>query len=196
MYGMHRQRFSNDVLSVLRSVRTRTWVMLGGFVIGILALGIWAIIAVVSWLWAQVPAVVETGKHLTGQTITQVEQAVPGIKEEIGQWVPVLAALPTSDVAGSDVGPVPRYPGFVRSHFARGDETLEVGYAGRAPLDLVRTHYVQGFATVGYVGEVMTATVDLEHHRFSRAQESIDLLLRTRGRELVEVSITISANKR
>lgn len=190
----HEHHLSARVVSALGKVRARTWLILGAVVLGILGLVAWAGIALLSWLWAQFSVLSETGKRLAGETLTQVEQVTPGLKEQIGQWVPDLAEnRPTSDVSGIDAGPVPRFPGLVRSHFARGEKTVEVRYAGRAAFEAVRAHYVQGFAAAGYAHEVVNGSLEAEHHRFKRDQESIDLLLFRQVEERVEIRLTVPA---
>jgi len=193
MYGLHIRRLSEHLLSALGQIRVRTWVMLGGFMVGTLALAVWAVVGLMSWLWGQLPAAIEIGKRLSGETTAQIERVAPGLQEQVRQWVGIAEESPKSDVAGADIGPVPRYPGLVRSYFARAEETLEVGYTGRAPVGLVRAHYIQGFTMAGYAGEVLKATADMEHHRFKNGKESIDLLLFIREQALVEISMTIRA---
>jgi len=187
-------QFSARAISALRKVRARTWLILGAAILGILGLFTWAGIALLSWLWGQFPTVTEAGKRLAGEAMTQIEQAVPGLKEQAGQWVPGLVEEPpASDVSGADVGPVPRFPGLVRSHFARGEKTVEVRYVGRAAFDSVRAHYVQGFAAAGYAHEVMNATPEAEHHRFKKGRESIDVLLFHQVEGRVEIRLTVPA---
>lgn len=190
----HEHRFSSRAVSALSKVRARTWLILGAAVVGILGLITWAGIALLSWLWGQFPTATEAGRRLAGDAMTQIEQVVPGLKEQIGQWVPDLAENPpTSDVSGTDAGPVPRFPGLVRSQFARGDKTVEVRYAGRAAFEAVRAHYVKGFAAAGYAHEVMNGAPEAEHHRFKRDEESIDLLLFRQVEERVEIRLTVPA---
>lgn len=145
----------------------------------------------------------ETGKRLAGGALTQVEQVAPGLKEQAGQWLPgvteqvdrwlpgLAADLPASDVSGTDIGPLPRYPGLVRSHFERAGPIVEVRYAGRAAFDAVLAHYVQGFTAAGYVQEVMSATREGEQHRFRHGQESIDLSLLRRPGGQVELRLKL-----
>jgi hypothetical protein len=179
-------------VSALGKVRARTWLILGAVVLGILGLVTWAGIALLAWLWGQFPAATETGRRLADEAMTQIEQVVPGLKEQIGQWAPRLAGEPpASDVSGVDVGPVPRFPGLVRSHYASGERTVEVRYAGRAAFESVRAHYVQGFAAAGYAREVKEATPEAEHHRLTRDQESIDLVLLRPAEGRVEIRLTV-----
>ncbi len=145
-------------------------------------------------LWGQLPAATEAGKRLANEAMTQILQVAPGVKEQVGQWVPGLVEEPpASDVSGVDVGPVPRFPGFVRSHFARGESTMEVRHFGRAAFDTVRAHYLHGFEAAGYAREVKEASLDAEHHRLTQNQESIDLMLLRQAGGRVEVRLKVLA---
>jgi len=193
MSGVNKFQFLAQAASSLGNIRARTWLILGA--VGLLILGLiaWAGITILSWLWGQAPTVSEAGKRLAGEAVTQIEQVAPGLKKQVGRWLPGLSEeLPVSDVSGTDIGPVPRYPGLVRSHFAREGQAAEVRYAGRAAFDMVLTHYVKGFAAADYVQEVVSATSEGEQHRFRRGQESIDLsLLRGQG-GLLELRLKLS----
>lgn len=192
MSGLDKFGVLAQAASNLGNLRARTWLILAAVGFGILGLLAWGGIAILSWLWGQAPIATETGKRLAGGVLTQVEQVAPGLKEQAGQWLPgvteqvdrwlpgLAADLPASDVSGTDVGPVPRYPGLVRSYFVRDSQVVEVRYAGRAAFDAVLAHYVQGFTAAGYVQEVMSATREDELHRFRHGQESIDLSLMRR----------------
>ena len=178
----------------LRNIRTRTWLILGAVGLLILGLMAWAGIAILFWLWGQAPSVSEAGKRLAGAAVTQIEQVAPGLKEQVGQWLPGLGeASPVSDVSGTDIGPVPRYPGLVRSHFTREGQAVEVRYAGRAAFDRVLAHYVKGFADANYAQEVLSATSEGEQHRFRRDQESIDLALLRSQDGLLELRLKLSS---
>ncbi|MDP2819244.1 MAG: hypothetical protein Q8O29_13445 [Polaromonas sp.] len=187
-------RFPAQAARSLGNIRTRTWLILGAVGLLILGLMAWAGIAILFWLWGQEPGVSEAGKRLAGEAVTQIEKVAPGLKEQVGQWLPGLGeAAPVSDVSGTDIGPVPRFPGLVRSHFAREGQAAEVRYAGRAAFDTVLAHYVQGFAAANYAQEVLSATSEGEQHRFRRGQESIDLsLLRGQG-GMLELRLKLSS---
>ncbi len=190
-----------QVASNLRNLRARTWLILGAVALGLVALLVWAGITMLSWLWAEAPALTEAGRRLAGEAITQVEQVAPGLKEQVKQWEPGLKAQvdqwlpggseapPARDVSGTDVGPVPRYSGLVRTYFAREGRLAEVRYTGRAQFDAVLAYYVQAFAAAGYSQEVMSATSDAEQHRFRRGQASIDLSLTRRPDGLLELRL-------
>jgi hypothetical protein len=190
-----------SAVSALRNVRSRTWLILGGVTFGLFGLLIWAGISVLSWLWGQAPAAANVGNRVVGDAIGQLEQAAPGLKEQIGLWVPGLKDLVgqwapnfngeplASDVSGVDLGPVPRFTGLLRTSFTRGENTLEVRYAGPAAFEAVRTHYIQGFTTAGYAQEVIGATADGENHRFTAGQETIELELTRQAAGRVQVQL-------
>lgn len=185
----------------MSGVSARTWVILASAVVVVIGLLTWAGTAALSWLKAQAPVATETGKRLAGEAATRVEQAAPGLQEQAEQWLPGVKDQverwlpgfgekpPVRDVSGTDIGPVPRYPDLVRSHFARDDYATEVVYAGRAAFDSVLAHYVQGFATAGYSHEVVSATNEREQHRFQRGQESTDLSVARHPGGLLEVRL-------
>lgn len=203
MSGLNKFGALAQAASSLGSLHARTWLILAAVGFGILGLLAWGGIAILSWLWGQAPIATETGKRLAGGVLTQVEQVAPELKEQAGQWLPGVTEQvdrwlpglaedqPASDVSGTDVGPVPRYPGLVRSYFVRDSQVVEVRYAGRAAFDAVLAHYVQGFTAAGYVQEVMSATREGEQHRFRHGQESIDLSLMRRPGGQVELRLKL-----
>ena len=191
--------------SRLKRVRARTWLMLAAVMLAFIGLLVWAAIAILSWLWGQAPAVAGAGTRLAGEAVTQIEQVAPGLQDQLGQWVPALkeplerwlpgvaGGAPASDVSGADVGPVPRYPGLVRSYFARNGQVSEVRYTGRAATDAVLAHYVQGFTAAGYAQQVISASPEGEQHRFGRGQEFILFSLLRRPGGLVDVGLKMSS---
>jgi len=172
----------------LSRLSARTWLILGAVLLLVLGLMLAAAIAVLSWLWAQVPAIVDAGKRIGGDATAQIEQAAPGLWEQVDQWVPglreqlapwlpALAPTPEQDVSGTDIGPVPRFPGLVRSLFTREGATVQVTYTGVAAQDAVVAHYVRGFADAGFTQEILSARPDGESHRFQRAPETFELTI-------------------
>ena len=203
MNGLNRLGLLTLLASSIGRIRARTWLIAGAVGILLLGLAVAAAIALASWLWGQAPAVVDAGKRLGSETVAQVEQAAPGLwerldqwapglREQVGRWIPALASTPAQDVSGTDIGPVPRYPGLVRSHYARVGQTVEVRYAGAAPFDAVLAHYVKGFAGAGYAQEIVSAAPDSEIHRFRIERETIELALTRRPGGRVELQMSSS----
>jgi len=204
-------------VAALRRVRARTWLILGGVVFGIIALLVWAGIAILSWLWGQMPVAADAGNRFVGEAMTQIEKTAPGLKDQVDQWVPGLKQQveqlapglkeqveqrvpslavqpPASDVSGTDLGPVPRFSGLVRSAFSRSEGGVDVRYLGPAAFEAVRAHYVQGFTAAGYAQEVMEATPDAESHRFTLGEDTIALSLLRLPAGRVEVRLKTPAH--
>lgn len=179
-----------QVVRRVRRVRARTWLLLAALALGLVGLLIWAAIAALSWIWTQAPAVTDAGRRVAGEAMARIEQAAPGLKEEIDRRLPGAgAAPPARDVSGADVGPVPRFGGLVRTYFARAGRTVEARYAGRASFEAVLAHYVNGLTAAGYTQEVLSATPETEQHRFRRGRESIDLTLTRRPGGALELRL-------
>ncbi|MEA3300224.1 MAG: hypothetical protein U9R22_08385 [Pseudomonadota bacterium] len=170
-------------------IRTRTWLMLGGATLAVLGLVVWAAFSLLSWLWAQTSQVTGTGWQLATDTLSRVEEVVPGLQEKAEKWWPGDAvgvaavvpglreeaekwlpwggdSVPEKDVSGVDPGPVERFPGLVRSQFSRDQTTIHATYVGHAEFDAVLAHYVEGFAAEGFAPEVLAADGAEEYHQF------------------------------
>lgn len=201
MNGLNKLGLLGAVGAGLGRVRARTWLILGGSLLLVMGLMVAAAIAVMAWLWAQAPAAIDAGKRVGGEAVAQVEQVapgllerldqwLPGVREQLQRWIPGLAPAPAADVSGTDIGPVPRYPGLVRSHFARDAQQVEVRYVGRAEFAAVLAHYAKGFAGAGFKQEVLAATAEAESHRFVRAAETFELAVKRLAGGRVEVQLT------
>jgi hypothetical protein len=173
----------------LARVRTRTWVFIGLGVAAVLALMAWAAIAVLSWAWGQLPGLADSGRQAAGAAMEKVEQVAPGLK---GQIDPLLgqvglgagekaAETPATDVSGTDLPGVARYPGSVRSYFAREAGRTELRYTGQGEVRAVLDHYLAQFTAAGYGHEVLSATPEAERHRFAKAGDTLDFEIRKAG---------------
>lgn len=190
MGGYNKYGAVGQLISGLSRVRTRTWVVLGGIALVLLGLMAWAAIALLSWLWSQTPQVAETGRQWAGEAVTQIEEVAPGLKDEVVKWLPGQGEpLPTRDVSGKDLGPVARFPGLVRSRYERGEQVIEVRYAGRAEFDAVLRHYADGFGAAGFTQEVLAASLEEERHRFVKADETFELTFWRRPDGVIELAV-------
>lgn len=107
----------------LFQVRRRTWIGVGVGLLVLFVLMIWAGLALLGWLFGQVQSWMGGAPEAARGAIEQVEQAVPGTREKLGEFVPALKPVPLRrDVSGSDLGPVARYPGLARSYWQRDGE--------------------------------------------------------------------------
>jgi hypothetical protein len=175
----------SNVGSRLARVRTRTWIFIGLGVVAVMAMLAWAAIAVLSWAWGQVPALAETGRQAAGAAMEKVGQVAPGLKTQLDPLLGEVglgkAEAPAADVSGSDLPGVARYPGSVRTYFAREADRTELRYRGQAEMRAVLDHYTSRLTAAGYVHEVLSATPEAERHRFARAGDTLDFEIRKAG---------------
>ena len=156
------------------AIRPGTWLALGLGLLGFLALLAWAAVALVGWLWGQGKSLADGAPETVRAVVAQVEQAVPGVRETLGDVVPGLKPEPPPrDVSGTDIGPVPRHPGLMRSHWQRDGREVTVRYEGRADYVTVLNHYTRGFATQGSVQNVMAAAPETESHEYRKGDERV-----------------------
>lgn len=157
----------------LIQVRRGTWIALGlGFLMLLFLLG-WAALSLLGWIWGQGKSLAWGAPEAVRSIASQVEQAVPGARESLGAMVPALKPEPPRDVSGTDIGPVPRYPGLARSHWHRDGREIAVGYEGRADYVAVLDHYAQGFAAQGFAQNVISATPETESHDYLKGNERV-----------------------
>ncbi len=155
-------------------VRRRTWIMLGVGLLLLLGLSIWGALAAIGWMHGQAQswtAALSAAAPKTAQgALDQVEQVVPGAREKLGDIVPALRSgeRPRRDVSGTDLAPVPRYPGLTRSFWHREGRQVTVSYEGPADYGAVLEHYAKGFAAQGYAQGVQSATPGAETHEYVR----------------------------
>ena len=173
------------------AIRKRTWIAIGAGLLVLLGLLAWAAVALMSWLWGQAPTLAEAGRRAAGTAMGQVEQVVPGVKEQVAVWLPGVAQdqAAARDVSGPDIGPMARYPGLVRDYYTRKGSSVEVHYSGRADFQAVLEYYARGFAAAGYRQEVITASREAESHRYALGDDLIEFKLTVKPRGHVQVEL-------
>ncbi len=155
-------------------VRRGTWISIGLGLMTLFVMLIWAAVSLFGWLWGQGKSLTEGAPEAVRIIASQLEQAVPGARETLGDLVPALKPEPPPrDVSGTDIGPVTRYPSLVRSHWHRDGPEITVRYAGRANYTTVLDHYTQSFATQGYAQSVMSATPEAEAHEYRKGDDRV-----------------------
>lgn len=183
--------------SRLARVRARTWMFLGLGVAAVLALLAWAAVAVLSWAWGQVPALAESGRQAAGAAMAQAEQVAPGLKTRLepllGEAGLGKAEAPAADVSGSDLAGVARYPGSVRTYYAREAGRTELRYLGKGEIRAVLDHYAAQLAAAGYAHEVLAAAPEAERHRFAKTGDALDFEIR-KGKAAGTVEVILVNN--
>lgn len=160
----------------LFQVRRRTWVGVGLGLLLLFGLMIWAGIALIGWLFGQAQSWMGNAPATVRDAVEQAEQAIPGAREKLGEILPTFKNAPTPrDVSGSDLGPVPRYPGLARTYWQRDGKRVTIEYQGKADYTAVLEHYAKGFTAKGYVQNVQSATPAAETHEYTSGNERIGL---------------------
>lgn len=155
-------------------VRRGTWIAIGLGLLTVFVLLTWATVSLFGWLWGQGRSLSEGAPEAARALVTQVEQAVPGAREALGDLVPALKPEPPPrDVSGTDIGPVARYPGLARSHWHREGREITVRYEGRADYAAVLDHYAKGFAAAGYAQSVVSAAPEGEEHDYRKGEDRV-----------------------
>jgi hypothetical protein len=158
-------------------VRQRTWILLGVGLLALFGLLIWAAIALMGWFFGQVQgwsaAAPEAARGALATVQRQVEQVVPGTREKMSEFVPILKLedRPPCEVSGTDIAPVARYAGLARTYWHREGRQITVHYEGRADYAAVVGHYVQGFASQGYTQDLQSARPKTETHAWTRGKQ-------------------------
>lgn len=159
-------------------VRRGTWIAIGLGLLTLFILLIWASVALLGWVWGQGKALGTGAPDAVRVVVEQVEQAVPGARAVLGDWLPALKPEPAPrDVSGTDVGPVARYPGLMRSHWQHEGREITVRYEGRADYVAVLEHYTRAFAAQGYAHKVVSATPAGEEHDYRKGDERIRFMI-------------------
>jgi hypothetical protein len=226
-----------SLFTMLKRIKTKTWIMLGVVFMLFLALLVWAALSLVGWIWggtqsvlqhagidgqsleqasakvsgkaqdyleqardklASTPTLQDLSAQAQQQAATAMAKAVPaeaelalaaGAAVLAGSSVAATAALgELREVSGADIGPA-RFPGLVRTQFSRTADLTSVQYQGSADFNRVIAHYVDGFASLGFNNEVMSADTMHETHRFQKAGERIELSVKRRQAGLLSVRL-------
>mgnify|MGYP001081740376 CR=1 FL=1 len=176
-------------------VRRRTWLLVGLGIVLVLGLMVWAALALIGWLFGQAQGWSAALPGVAQETLTTVEQQVervaPGAREKVAEWVPVLKPQSPSlrEVSGTDIAPVPRYPGLVRTYWHREGRLVSVHYEGSAELAAVLEHYLRGFAGLGYAHALQSAAPEGETHLWTQGKQRYEVrfLVSSEGRIAVRL---------
>ena len=178
----------------LLQVRRSTWITAALSALVLMGLMAWAAVALIGGLWGHARNLSETAPDIvrdaTRAAVGQVEVIVPGVREKLGEIVPVLkAAQARRDVSGADVGPVARYAGLARVYWHREGREITVRYEGTADYTAVLDHYVRGFAAQGYRQNLLYATPDAERHEYVKDADRVGFALARDAKGVVNATI-------
>lgn len=183
--------FAAEFAPRLFQVRRRTWIAVGVGLLVLFGLLIWTAVALIGWFFGQAQNWMGAIPDAARGALEQVEQAVPGAHEKLGELVPALkpTAPPQRDVSGADLGSVARYPGFARTHWHREGKQITVEYEGQADHMTVLDYYSAGFAEQGFSQTVQSATPVTETHEYTKGRERIILKITQNPKGMVRARI-------
>jgi hypothetical protein len=168
---------ASQVAPKLFQARLRTWIGIGVGLLALLGLLIWVAIALLGWIFGQAQGwsatATEEARGALATVERQVEQMAPGARDKAAEYVSFLKARerPLREVSGTDLAPVARFPGLVRTYWHREGKIVSTHYEGRADYEVVLSHYLQGFVALGYTQELQSATPEAESHVWSKGQQ-------------------------
>lgn len=179
----------------LSQVRRRTWIAVGVGLLVLFGLLIWAGVTLMSWFFGQAQGLLGIAPQAARGALEQVEQAMPGVREKLGEFVPALKpSQPQRDVSGTDMSPVARYPGLARTDWHQEGKQVTIEYAGEADYVAVLDHYVKGFTAQGYTQAVQSATLSAEMHEYTKGREQMTLTITQQPKGGVRVRIETILN--
>lgn len=206
-YAAH---FASRFAPRLLQVKRRTWIGLGLGLLVLLGLLLWAFFALAVWLLGLIfngaGDLRQAAEGPYRAAVEQVEAVVPAVvaplRSALEPWLPQAAPTPaaptpaaptpatsTRDVSGQELGPVPRYPGMVRSQWFQDESLARVQYQGAVDYTEVVRHYVDGFAARGFAQVIQAASPGHEIHRFSQGPASYRVEIRRESDTRVSTSI-------
>ncbi|MGE0384132.1 MAG: hypothetical protein AB7Q97_05330 [Gammaproteobacteria bacterium] len=158
------------------AIRRRTWILIAAGLALFAALALWAVLALAGWAFGLAREGLALAPDAARGAVEYVERQVPGAARALDE-LRAIGTLhePVRDVGGTDIGPVPRYPGLARSHWQREGNEVTVRYEGPADYTAVLDHYVAGFAAQGYTREVLHAARSGETHEYRKANHRVVL---------------------
>lgn len=124
--------------------------------------------------------------------VDQLAQSVPGAREMLSEVVPALNKSETPlqrDVSGEELGPLPRYPGLVRTRWQRTDSLIVAEYEGKADYAKTLDYYSAGYSDQGFARSVQSASPEAETHDYVRGSERFTVRITKRPKGFVSVRI-------
>lgn len=176
----------------LFQISRKTWMLIGGAALLLVVLSAWALFASAQWLFHQgrdaANDIVNSAPSLSKAVIGQVESVAPGAKEKLAGVVEGLNLKQVSprEVSGSDVAPVERYAGFVRTAW---DKSGVVQYEGKAEFQQVRDHYRKSFTGQDFIETSLSGSQEAEVHEYIKNDERYVVTTTQKTSSIVQVKI-------
>jgi hypothetical protein len=185
----------NNIAPGLFDVRRSTWITIGVSLLVFFGLLIWAAVALIGGLFGQAQSMAGAAPDAVRNTarvmLEQVEAVVPGTRDKLGEFVPALKQekQPQRDVSGTDIGPVDRYTGLMRTQWRREGVSVVAVYEGKGSYTTVLDYYTNGFTAKGFTQRIRSATSGAETHEYQKGRERFVLNIVQMPRDAVSVRI-------
>ncbi len=151
-----------------------------------LVLAIWAAISLFGWIGGQVPGAWEKVKEQAPAVQQRIEEVVPGAGQAAQRLRPGQAPA-LQDVAGEDVGGVPRFAGLVRTRYSVEGAVRSVTYEGEVPFRAVADHYAARLLEKGWTHRLLYADAREERREYLAPTARFELHVKEGDR----VSVTL-----
>ena len=151
-----------------------------------LVLAIWAAISLFGWIGGQVPGAWEKVKEQAPAVQQRIEEVVPGAGQAAERLLPGQAPA-LQDVAGEDIGGVPRFAGLVRTRYSVEGAARSVTYEGEASFRAVADHYAARFLEKGWTPRLLYADAREERREYLAPTSRFELHIKEGER----VSVTL-----
>jgi hypothetical protein len=171
-------------------------------VVVVVMLCMWIFRAGTGFLRENFPQWLEGGKKMVSEGISKVDEVFPGVKETAKGVIPGLTAkvqeiipgaeIPTKDVDGEDIKPVPRFPDLIRISYATDNGKKTVSYKGKVKLEGASEFYKKEMAALGFNEKVVSASLEEVVYHYTKGTQIVELKLKkiaTIPSEITELTI-------
>jgi hypothetical protein len=180
--------------------------LFGGIAGGIILLVVAGIIAVffagAGFLRENLPALIGGGTSVVSESLRIAEGFFPGAKEIARNIAPgltenvekilPLAEIPTKDVGGEEIAPIPRFPGLIRISYASAGQKKTVTYKGKAEFKAATDFYRKEMAALGFKEMVLRASAEEEAYQYRKEKQDLEFRFKKLPniyKELTELTI-------
>jgi hypothetical protein len=192
MNGQNPLQLASSLMSRLFQISRRTWYWIGASVVVLIALVIWGLVVASQWLFQQGhQSVNDIAKHapaIKELVVGHAEDLAPGSKQVVDGVMEKLSLnkAPKREVSGSDILPMPRFPGFIRTSW---DQSGIVEYEGSAQFSTVREHYRQGLTALGFSETTISTTQESEVHEYRKNAEQFRITTAQKSTSTLHIRI-------
>jgi hypothetical protein len=192
MNGSNRRQTASSLMPRLFQISKRTWYWIAASVFVLIALLVWVLVVASQWLFQQGhQSLNDIAKHapeITKLVVGHAEGLAPGGKQVVDGMMEKLSLskAPKREVSGTDIVPVPRYPGLIRTSW---DQSGIAEYEGNAQFSTVREHYSQGLIALGFSEATISTTQESEVHEYRKNAEQFRITTAQKSTSILHIRI-------